>query len=353
MKRKGLFILAAVFAMTFLSCEKEEPLTENPEFVASATGDDPNGDGSGNPNGGGTGGGGTGGGGTGGGGTGGGGSTLTLTDTMPSNRVAVLEDFTGVRCQFCPSGAQVAQAIEQQLGDDFITIATHGGSFATPGTVNVIIPGGDTVQMFFADFRTQFSDALISQANVAGYPAGTMNRIRAANLGVTAQNSGGYAMSRNHWSNAASAVNNLTSPVNIGALATVSGNTLTVKVELYYTELESDDNHINVALLQDEIESIQISYNGSAYLDTAYPQNHTLRHYLTGQWGDGSDLDGTKAKGYIVTKTYTYTIPSEFHASSPTPAKSEGVPVINDMKVVAFVSRGQVDILNAVEVDIQ
>lgn len=357
MKRKGLFIAIAVACMTFYSCEEEESLTENPNFVPTATGETtgPTGGNGGTGNGGGTGGsgGGTGGSGGGtGGGTGGsgGGVSLTLTDTVPSNRVAVLEDFTGVRCQFCPSGAQIAEQIEQSLGDNFITIATHGGGFATPGNVNVIIAPGDTVPMGFADFRTPFANDLISQADVTGYPSGTMNRIRATDLGVSPQGSGS-AMSRSQWNTAALAVNALSSPVNVGASATMDGsNLLTVNVELYYSAEETDDNSINVALLQDGIESIQIGTRG---LDTAYIQNHVLRHYLTGQWGDNSDLTGTKAKGYVVNKTFTYNVPSSFHANSISPAKNEGDMVVNDMKVVVFVSRGQTDILNAVEVDIQ
>lgn len=339
--KKLYFGLSIILAVGLYSCTEDGAFTENPIYDDTATGENPK-----LPNGGGN---------TG-GGTGGGGGTPTtgptLVDTAASNRVAVLEDFTGVRCVFCPFGHQIAASIEQQYGDRFITIATHGGSFAQPGNVRVVIAAGDTVDMYFADFTTPFAQPLITQSNLTGYPAGTMNRLDATVLGTTPQNSGsgGSAMSRGQWANAAAAVIGMTSPVNVGAEATISGNMLTVKTEVYYTDEETDDNSLYVALIQDGIESIQIAPGG---LDTAYIQDHTLRHYLTGQWGDESNLTGTKAKGYFDSKTYVYEIPAEFHASSPNNAsKQEGIPVIEDMKVVVFVARGRTDILNATEVPI-
>ena len=329
------------------SCQKEEalqPLDAETNPTSNLT--DPNG---------GTGGSGGNGGGNGGGtGGSGGGPNLQLTDTMIQNRVAVLEDFTGVKCQFCPDGARMADGIEQQLGNKFITIATHGGGYATP-TGGVLYPNGmggnDT--LFYADFRSGFDLDLIDQSGANSYPSGTMNRMHVQNdFNLTANVSPPMAMSRSHWATTAGVVNSLVSPVNVGASATVSGRNLTVEVELYYTDEETVDNFIHVGILQDGIKSLQVNWTAQAggFYDSAYVQNNVLRTYITGQWGER--ITETTTKGTVVKRQYQYNIPDKF-VEHPNHRRGEGVAVIDDLKVVVFVSHDRIEILNATEVDVQ
>lgn len=359
----------ALLALMVWSCSEDTAFEDNPNFIEDATGDNPQtnkipGNG-GNGNGGGNGGGdttGNGGGGgdttgTGGGDTtgngGGGGGTTFLVDTNPQKRVAVLEDFTGIKCQFCPSGTQIAEGIKTNLQDDFIIIATHGGSFAGPAfSVNVDTGGPAPVAWPLADFRSGFQDPIISQAGVTGYPAGSMNRL---NVNTELSNLPGnlmppYAMSRTNWTNAANQVINMDAPVNVAATATVDANRLLeVKVELYYTQTETDPNSIYVGLLQDGIISPQIGFNGNPVFIIQYEHNDVLRHYLTGQWGD--PISEARTAGTMVTKDYVYTIPAEYNpANSPNGA---GIAKLEDMKVVVYVARDRVNILNATLVDIQ
>lgn len=346
MKKQIFFISAAIVAMTFTSCEKESSLTENPTFIPTATGDNQAGGGNGNGGGGtggGNGGGGTGGGnggggtggGNGGGGTGGGLPAGFMADTAAGNRVAVLEDFTGVRCGFCPDGHVVANGIESSLGDDFVAIAVHGGSYAAPA------PG-------WANFTTIFGDALISQANVGGYPAGTLNRMTASDLSVSPQRPNGYAMGRGSWSSAANTVVGMSSPVNIAVSAThdASSSELTVNVDIYYTDDETDANNITVALLQDGLVSKQ---SGGSPDPNNYVQNHVLRDYITnGQWGE--IITDATTKGSVIQKTFTYSVPADYNGTAPT---GGGAVVVSDLKVVAFIARGQTDILTAAETHVQ
>ena len=310
--KKILFILSvAIGAMTFTSCEKEQALKANENFVQDADNS------------------GTAGGGTTGGGTTGGGTTTTfLASTDPENRAALLEDFTGVRCGFCPDGHVKAAAAKVNLGADrFIIMAVHAGSYAAPAAG-------------WANFTTPYGAALIAQADVAGYPAGTINRLPASGLGVSAQR-GGSAMSRGQWAPAGSAVNAMEAPVNIGAKATISGDILTVNVDLYYTKGESAVNNINVALLQDGLVSKQSGGSDS------YVQNHVLRDFITGQWGEA--VTGSKNADSKVSETFTYTVPADYNGTS---TEGGGAVIISDLKVVVFVTRGQTDVLNVIEIDI-
>jgi hypothetical protein len=255
-----------------------------------------------------------------------------LASTTASMRVAVLEDFTGVRCGYCPDGHVRATAAQQQLGaDKFIIMAVHGGSYATPATG-------------WANFTTAFGSALIAQSSVAGYPAGTINRIKAADLGAAPQISGGIAMSRGSWASAATAVNSMPSPVNLGAKAEFNSSTreLTVKVDAYYTAEESVQNNINVAFMQSKLMSKQ-----SGATTNPYEQNHVLRDLITGQWGEV--ITDTKAVGTKVRKTYTYSVPADYNGTT---TEGGGAVVIENCKVVVFISRDKTDILTAVEIPI-
>lgn len=255
-----------------------------------------------------------------------------LASKTPSNRVAVLEDFTGVRCGYCPDGHVKAAAAQFELGEDkFIIMAVHGGGYAAPA------PG-------WANFTTPFAASLISQSGVAGYPAGTINRIKAEDLGVAPQNPGGIAMSRGSWKTAAEAVLAMPSPVNIGSKAEFNSATreLKVYVDLYYTGEETVDNNINVAFMQDKLMSKQ-----SGAPTNPYEQNHVLRDLITEQWGDV--VTGTKAVGTKVSKVYTYTVPADYNG---TEVEGGGAVIIEDCHVVAFVSRGKTDILTAVQIPI-
>lgn len=271
---------------------------------------------------------------TGGGSTGGDTNTEFLAPTTQQNRVAVLEDFTGVRCGYCPDGHVRAKAVADANPGKFIIMAVHAGPYAAPASG-------------WANFTTAYGNALVSQAKVSGYPAGTISRILCSNLGVSPQIAGGYAMSRGSWASAANKVFAMPAPVNLGAKATFDAGTrkLTVKVDLYYTQEQTSQNNLNVVLLQDHLFSKQ---SGGTPDANNYEQNHVVRDFLTGQWGEV--ITETRSVGAKISRTYTYDVPQDYNGTGVT---GGGAVVVDDLKVVAFVAAGQTDILNAVEVDVQ
>lgn len=294
MKKMNYLLTAfALMAVFFTSCKKEEASTDN-----------------------------------------GGNNTEFLAPTTPQNRVALLEDFTGVRCGYCPDGHVRAKAVADANPGKFIIMAVHAGPYASPATG-------------WADFTTAYGSQLVTQAKVSGYPAGTISRMLCSTLGVTPQISGGYAMSRGSWATAASKVMAMPAPVNIGAKATFDAGSriLTVKVDLYYTSEETAQNNLNVVLLQDHLFSKQ---SGGTPDANNYEQNHVVRDFLTGQWGEV--ITESKAAGSKISKTFTYTVPQDYHGTT---VEGGGAVVIDNLKVVAFVAKGQTDVLNALEVDVQ
>ncbi|MFZ4413344.1 MAG: Omp28-related outer membrane protein [Bacteroidales bacterium] len=260
-------------------------------------------------------------------------TTVFLASTTVMKKSAVLEDFTGVRCGYCPDGHAIAKTLETTYPGKVVVLCVHTGSYADPSAG-------------WANFTTSFGAAIAGQTALTGYPAGTMNRRVFSGLGMTA---GGSAMGRGNWSSAATQVMAENAPVNIGTKATYNASTkvLTVKVDLYYTSAETAANSINVAFLQNNLICQQ---SGGTPDPANYAENNVLRHLITGQWGEVVPAASTKI-GSKYSKTYTYTVPANYNGATIPPGG--GAVTIANCDVAVFVSRGQGEILNGVKVKVQ
>ena len=173
----------------------------------------------------------------------------------PENRNAVLEEFTGIHCGFCPDGHRIGSEIHDANPNDVILVNIHTGSYANPGAGEI-------------DLRTDFGSAIADQTGLQGYPAGTVNR-HVFSGGVT-------AMSRGDWSQSVDQILAMPSYVNVALEAEVDAQTreMTVNVEVYYTDPSAvpaalnNENKLNVVLLQNNIEGTQsgASMNSDAIL---------------------------------------------------------------------------------------
>lgn len=242
----------------------------------------------------------------------------TIVSTTPQNKKVILEEFTGINCQFCPAGHTIANAIKNANPADVFLINIHVGGFSTPAAGQ-------------PDFRTSFGTAIANQSGLTGYPAGTVNRTAFA--GLSQNGATGTAMGRNNWTNASNQTRNQSSYVNVATTASINVNTrlLTVFVEAYYTgNSPVSSNRLNVALLQNNT----LGPQSSGGLGDNYPHQHRLVHMVTGQWGDTYT---TTTAGTLVTRTYTYTIPSAYN----------NIPAeLGDFEIVAFVAEGQQKIIS-------
>ncbi len=242
----------------------------------------------------------------------------------PENKNVVLEEFTGIHCPNCPDGHRRAQLIQNAHPDDVVLINIHTGSYAVPAT-------GEP------DFRTLFGLSLENQSELAGYPAGTVNRHV---FGYSQSGSStATALGRDQWTNATNTLLSQNSYCNIALEADIDVNTrvMTVNVEVYYTaDAPVSSNFINVALLQDNIEGPQSgsSYNPDQVLPNGnYNHMHMLRHLITGQWGDQVS---TVSQGTLVQRQYTYTLPNDIN----------GVDLeLGNLKIAGFVAESHQEIV--------
>lgn len=246
--------------------------------------------------------------------------------TAPENKNAVLEEFTGIYCGYCPDGHRRAQSFADNNPGDVVLINIHAGGYANPRS-------GDP------DFRTPYGAAIASQSNLAGYPAGTINRREWPGM---QQNSSGTAMSRGDWSTAGAMVMQEASYANLAVEGNmdVNADTLTVDVEMYFTGNGNNYVYLNAAVLQDNVIGPQSGRSGNPAQNTQdgqYIHQHMLRHMMTGQWGE---LITTTSQGTKISRTYKWAIPNDIN----------GVTVVpEDLKVVAFVAEGRQNIVTGVK----
>lgn len=239
----------------------------------------------------------------------------------PSKCLAVLEEYGGVDCQYCPDGHDVVDYILETYPYSSVAINIHAGSYAS-------------------SYTTPFGEALLDQTSRGGFPTGTVNR---HNFGGEMSANGGTAMSRGYWMTAVEKVITWDSPVNIAAIATIdrATRTMTVEVQAYYTaDGPGTSNKLNVALLQDNIEGYQqgSQYNPSHLLPNGkYNHMHVLRHLITGQWGE--TITNISA-GSFVKKTYTYQIPTYMNDANVN---------LDDLRIVVFMAKDKQEIITGAE----
>lgn len=255
----------------------------------------------------------------------------TFVSTEPENRKAVLEEYTGIYCTFCPDGHRRAQELKDDNPGNVVLVNVHVGGFAAPD------PGDP-------DFRTSFGNALDNQAGVCGYPAGSVNRQEFPGLEQTDNNGNPCgattAMGRGNWATAASDVLDESSVVNVAAQATIDLETreISVTVEAYYTgDAENATNKLTVAVLQNNVAGPQVgsSQNQDQVLpDGTYNHSHMLRHFITGQWG--ATISST-SEGSFFTDTYTWTAPDDVR----------DIPLeLGDLEVAVYVAEGNEEIIS-------
>lgn len=242
----------------------------------------------------------------------------TIVSTDPENRNALIEEFTGIGCGFCPYGhLEVANFIAAHPEDGF-SIAMHQGYFSIP----------DENQ---PDYSTEAGDELGAFFLVNAWPNALINRHDYGS---------GMLYPLNEWSQYASQVLTETAYVNIACEASIDVQTreLTVHVEVYYTDDSPESsNYLNVALIQNNLKGPQFSswFNPDAITpDGAYMHQHMLRDVINGQWGEEIT---TTTSGSFIDETYIYEVPESIN----------DVPMrLGDLGIVCFISETEEEVEN-------
>lgn len=242
-------------------------------------------------------------------------SAQTFVSTQPGKRNALIEEYTGVNCQYCPLGHKATDQTVAAFPGRVFAINIHQGTFASR-------------------FTTQWGNALAGQASISGYPSSTLSRH--AFFGNSLHIDPGQAYS------CASEILEMDAPVNVAATVDIDPQTrlMVVKVEAYYTaDANGGTNMLNVALVQNNVLYYQAgasSYYPENMVNGEYRHMHILRDLLTGQWGD--TIRQTTA-GSFFTKEYAYVVPQQIGDLE--------ITNLDDLSVLVFVCESRKEVLNA------
>lgn len=230
------------------------------------------------------------------------------------DRHAILEEFTGIHCGYCPDGHAIGNTLTANNPGTFHKIHIHAGGYATPGA-------GEP------DLRTTAGTAIDNAAAPSGYPAGGINR----------GTSGGWSMGRGSWTSSANTVMGQTSYVNVAVEGSVDPGTrlLTVDAEIFYTgTAPTGTQYLSIALTQSGIGGPQTdygNYNPSGWKcpQKIYKHAHVLR-MLVNTGGTSGDAISTTT-GAVVSKQYQVTLP----------AAIAGVDLeLGELELVGFITEG-------------
>ncbi len=224
-----------------------------------------------------------------------------------TNKVVLLEEFTGHLCINCPTGAEVVTGLEEWAQGHVIPVSIHCGSYAAANPV------------FPEDFTTEAGNAYYEEFGPDAFPSCMMDR-QIAN-GSVAINSN-YDM----WQADLIARAAQVAPVDIELGVSRTGNDLSIDVTVVAAYAVDYGTSLQLWLVEDGLVGAQLSPDG---INNEYVHNHVLRDAINGVWGEEI---GSIAAGNAVERSYSYTI-------------GDGC-VPENCKVVAFVyetaSRGNV-----------
>lgn len=226
-------------------------------------------------------------------------------------RNVLIEELTGINCQYCPDGHAIANDLIKNNPDRVWAVNVHSGGYAPTSYPNL---------------NTTASAAICNAFTTGSFPSGIVNRSTA-----TAEN-------RFSWETSTNQQLSQNAECNVGGQIVINTETRSARatVEVYYTgNSSSDNNYLTIMMLQDSIlgpQSGASTWNPSQMIDDQYVHMHILRDVITPTWGE--KIAPTTA-GTLITKTYTYEIPEVI--GSP-----NGVEVdLNNIHFIALVTEKQ------------
>lgn len=193
-------------------------------------------------------------------------------------KYAVIEDYTGAWCGWCP---RVAYGIEQ------VEAATN---FSIP----VAIHNGDTMS-------NSFTSQMESSFSITGFPTAYLDR--------------DVTWAYPEPSNVNQVVNLTSDPSRVGLAldASLSGSTLNLDIDAKFGENFSNENiYLTVFLLEDDLIESQTNYTtyyGGGSTLSNFEHDHVLRHSLTNVTGDLIASDQT-TKEHLFETNYSIEVPS-------------------------------------------
>jgi len=228
-----------------------------------------------------------------------------------SEKVVLLEEFTGARCVNCPNAATVVHNMleSEAYADNLVAVSLYPSQME-----------GNTFPIN-VDLRTPEATELFAAYNgvSAGLPCAMIDR--------TPYNGQVLQTNTALWSTIvndamARAAADEKPPVSIELSSTYDPSTrlLTVDYEVTVVDPVAEECNMQLYLTENNITSIQLSLTGPI-LD--YTNNHVLRRAINGTWG--TSIGANLTPGTVLTGSHSVTLEQDWKEA--------------DMQVVGFVYR--------------
>lgn len=208
-------------------------------------------------------------------------------------RRALLEEFTGHRCNTCPAAHAVAASLANAYGENLIVVAVHATDFFGAPLDPPAADGS-----YSTDFRTPAGEAYTTTFNVSFLPTGLVNR-KPFNSSTT--------ISSGNWSSAIADIIDDDAELDVWVSElehNATAHTVSAEVKVAVLQPVTGDNNLTVYLTEDHVIDWQLNSLVSPPDVENYDHRHVLRTNLNGTWGEPLQLS-TAAVGDTLTMTFT------------------------------------------------
>jgi Outer membrane protein Omp28 len=221
----------------------------------------------------------------------------------------LVEEYTGVRCQNCPAGAQLLEELKTIHGKRLTILSIHGGFFAQPTNLENKLK-----------LDNSFGQQLITVFNQPqGYPSAMINR-------KLFDGQSSLFLGGSFWAGYINQEKNKLPQVGLEIKNILDSGTRRLTVEITViglVDLSALPLRLSVALTENNIKDAQLTPVG---IDTNYIHQHVMRTFLGNVFGNVLDpITLNQAKSY----TFNFPIPAEWD--------------LDQLNIVAFIHKPGTD----------
>ena len=243
-------------------------------------------------------------------------------DVTNQQRNISIEEYTGVRCNNCPAGAEIIKNILADKGERVTAMSIHAGGFSPPLPESLY------------DFRNPTAMGLFGYlGEPLAYPASVINRVPHGG------NSALPTLSKDTWNGLVT--NELTKPlvVKLGIAHVFDTDTreLGICTKIFPQQnIDDEDVRISVFITENHIIDYQLSEMGTV---PDYEHMHVLRTSATAF--DGNLLTEDLTAGSTIERAFLVELPADWNAAN--------------CEIIAMVSKGGADkeVLQVTSVHVQ
>ena len=231
-----------------------------------------------------------------------------------SEKVVLLEDYTGVKCVNCPDAAEIIDNIHHTFGDNFIAVGLH----PTSGPYQKPMPGKDGVMV---NLSSDDADAYYKKYSVKAFPTAMIDR--------STFDGSKLLDNKDKWAAYVNQQMTASTPVNLSMESTYDATTRTVTLatDIEFSEAVGETLYLQLWVIENGIIGPQVTAKG---VNWEYEHNHVLRSAINGTWGQSLGAS-FNANQRLETITTTYTLNEAWKAGN--------------CEIVGFVYRASDDVI--------